>query len=89
MKKSQLASLEEQALTRLCTSTSGVSHPMSKDFFPAQEKLIKSLEELETANYSQDAMGKAYQALDEAVQENQQLQESIKQTTNTKSNQEQ
>ena len=51
---------------------------MSKDFFPAQEKLIKSLEELETANYSQDAMGKVYQALDEAVQENQQLQESIK-----------
>jgi hypothetical protein len=61
---------------------------MSKDFFPAQEKLIKSLEELETANYSQDAMGKVYQALDEAVQENQQLQESIKETTNTKSNQE-
>lgn len=62
---------------------------MNSNFFPAQDKLLQVLNELESENYNQDAMERAHQALNEAIEENKQLQESISDKKNTRSSEDQ
>jgi len=50
---------------------------------PAEQKLMNFLDKLATSEYSPQLMEEGYSALDEAVEENQRLQDSI--TTASKS----
>jgi hypothetical protein len=48
---------------------------------PAQQNLMNFLDKLATSSYSPELMDEGYRALDEAVQENQRLQDSISQAS--------
>jgi hypothetical protein len=59
---------------------------MSENFTPAQQKLFSFLDKLATSPYSDELIAEGHQALDEAVEENQRLQDSIHQTSNAMRN---
>jgi len=56
---------------------------MEPKLTPAQQNLMNFLDKLSTSKYSPQLMQEGYSALDEAVEENQRLQDSI--TTASKS----
>jgi hypothetical protein len=55
---------------------------MSENFTPAQQKLFQALDKIATSPYSEELMNEGREALDEAVAENQRLQDSIHQASN-------
>lgn len=57
-----------------------------ENFTPAQQKLFNFLDKLGTSVYSDELMAEGHEALDEAVEENQRLQDSIQQTSDAMRN---